>query len=97
MRVILASVGKDGDIFPYVGLGAALRSRGHEVTLTASAHYESLASAHDLVFRALVSAEENHELFGNPDFWNPLNRHHGKSDCGGRPAIDLSDLFRPNR
>src|SRR5437016_10666452 len=28
MHVILVSVGTDGDIFPYVGLGTALRARG---------------------------------------------------------------------
>jgi len=72
MRVILVSVGTDGDIFPYVGLGAELRTRGHQVTLAASAHYESLASSHGFSFQSLVSAEENWELFGNPDFWNPL-------------------------
>lgn len=72
MRVILVSVGTDGDVFPYVGLGAKLRSRGHQVTLVASGHYESLASAHGFSFEALVSAEENHELFGDPDFWHPL-------------------------
>jgi UDP:flavonoid glycosyltransferase YjiC (YdhE family) len=72
MHVILVSVGTDGDIFPYVGLGAKLRARGHHVTLTASAHYESLASAHGFDFRALISAEENDELFTHPDFWSPF-------------------------
>jgi len=72
MRVILASVGTDGDVFPYVGLGAELRSRGHQVILAASAHYESLARVHGFSFHALVSAEENNELFGDPDFWNPV-------------------------
>src|ERR1041385_5544676 len=72
MRVILVSVGTDGEVFPYVGLGAELRSRGYEVMLVASAHYESLAARHGFAFQALVSAEENHELFGDPDFWNPV-------------------------
>ncbi len=72
MHVILVTVGTDGDVFPYVGLGAKLRSRGHQVTLTASADYESLTSAHGLAFQALVSAEENRELFEHPDFWKPL-------------------------
>src|SRR5688572_14686071 len=72
MHVILVTVGTDGDVFPYVGLGAKLRSRGHEVTLTASAHYEPLATAHGFAFRALVSTEENRELFEHPDFWKPL-------------------------
>jgi UDP:flavonoid glycosyltransferase YjiC (YdhE family) len=72
MHVILVSVGTDGDIFPYVGLGAKLRARGHRVTLTASAQYESLASAYGIDFHPLVSAEENDELFSHPDFWSPL-------------------------
>jgi UDP:flavonoid glycosyltransferase YjiC (YdhE family) len=72
MRVILASVGTDGDVFPYVGLGAVLRSRGHQIALAASANYESLAVLHGFDFRPLVSEEERQELLGNPDFWNPL-------------------------
>jgi rhamnosyltransferase subunit B len=72
MQVILVSVGTDGDVFPYVGLGAALRSRGHQVTLVASANYESLAKTYGFAFQTLFSAEENHELFGDPDFWHPL-------------------------
>src|SRR5947209_16660943 len=72
MRVILISIGTDGDIFPYVGLGAALLSRGHSITLAASEEYEPLAQAHGFEFRALVSTAENHELFDHPDFWNPF-------------------------
>jgi rhamnosyltransferase subunit B len=71
MHAILVTLGTDGDVFPYVGLGAALRSRGHRVTLVASAHYEALAVAHDLGFQPLVSAEENDALFRHPDFWHP--------------------------
>jgi UDP:flavonoid glycosyltransferase YjiC (YdhE family) len=72
MNVILVSIGTDGDIFPYVGLGARLRARGHSVTLAASAHYESLARENGFDFHALLSAEENHELFDHPDFWHPM-------------------------
>src|SRR2546428_13863448 len=72
MHVVLISVGTDGDIFPYVGFGAALRARGHSVTLAASEHYGTLAEKHRFAFHALVSAEENQELFEHPDFWKPL-------------------------
>lgn len=71
MHVVLVSVGTDGDIFPYVGLGVALRARGHRVTLAVSEHYASLARAHGFEFQALVSAQENNEVFGHPDLWNP--------------------------
>jgi UDP:flavonoid glycosyltransferase YjiC (YdhE family) len=29
MHVILATVGTDGDVFPFVGLSRVLRARGH--------------------------------------------------------------------
>lgn len=72
MHVVLISVGTDGDIFPYVGLGAALRARGHSVALAASEHYGALAGKQGFAFHALVSVEENRELFEHPDFWKPL-------------------------
>jgi UDP:flavonoid glycosyltransferase YjiC (YdhE family) len=72
MNVILVSIGTDGDIFPYVGLGAKLKDRGHNVTLAASAHYKPLAAAHGFDFDALVSVEENDALLHHPDFWHPL-------------------------
>jgi UDP:flavonoid glycosyltransferase YjiC (YdhE family) len=71
MHAVLITVGTDGDIFPYVGLGAELRSRGHRVTLAASGQYADLAQAQGLEFCAIVSAAENDELFTHPDFWKP--------------------------
>jgi rhamnosyltransferase subunit B len=72
MNVVLASIGSDGDILPYVGLGLKLRERGHRVTLAASQQYEILAKKHGLDFRALHSEKDNHELFSHPDFWHPI-------------------------
>jgi rhamnosyltransferase subunit B len=71
-HVILASLGTDGDIFPYVGLGRVLRGRGHRITLVASEDYRPLAQRNDFEFRPLVSVAENHELLDDPDFWHPL-------------------------
>ncbi len=72
MHAILTTVGTDGDIFPYVGLGTVLRARGHTVTLVASDHYEPLARRHGFDFRTLISKTENDELFHHPDFWHPF-------------------------
>lgn len=72
LNVILASIGTDGDVFPYLGLGAALRSRGHRVTLVASEDYRKKATEAGISFAALASESENAELLGNPDFWHPL-------------------------
>jgi UDP:flavonoid glycosyltransferase YjiC (YdhE family) len=71
LHFILSSLGTDGDILPYVGLGAKLLGRGHRVTLVAAEPFHELAAAHGLEFRALITAEENHQLLANPDFWHP--------------------------
>ena len=72
LHVILTSIGTDGDVFPYVGVGAALARRGHRVTLAVAEDYRALAEANGLAFRPLVTREENEQCFGDPDFWHPL-------------------------
>ena len=72
MHAILASMGTDGDVLPYVGLGAALRAGGHRVTLLASEHYSPLAARERLDFDPLFTRDEHEELLSNPDFWHPL-------------------------
>ena len=72
MHAILVSVGTDGDVFPFVGLGTRLRARGHRVTLVANEQYEASAVQEGFAFRALVSNQETNELIGNPDIWHPI-------------------------
>jgi rhamnosyltransferase subunit B len=72
MHAILVSVGTDGDVFPFVGLGTRLRARGHRVTLVANEHYQAAAVQQGFAFRALVSNQETNELIGNPDIWHPV-------------------------
>jgi rhamnosyltransferase subunit B len=72
MHAVIASVGTDGDVFPFIGLGDRLRARGHRVTLVSNAHYQPLAAAHGLGFRAMVSDEDTHAFISNPDLWHPL-------------------------
>ena len=72
MHAVLATLGTAGDVFPYVGLGARLRSRGHRVTLVANEEFGPLAADHGLGFRALVSTAEVNVLLHNPDFWHPV-------------------------
>ncbi len=71
-HIILCSIGTDGDVFPYVGLGAALRRRGHRVTLVVAESYRALAELNGLDFYPLATRAENDELIGHPDFWHPL-------------------------
>jgi rhamnosyltransferase subunit B len=87
MHAILASIGTDGDIYPYLGLGAVLRARGHRVTLAASEDYGDRAAAHGFGFAPLISAAENHALLSNPDFWHPLKGGKVGADWGA-PLVE---------
>lgn len=72
MHVILATLGTDGDVVPYVGLGAALRARGHRVTLAAPEPYRARADALGIEFYPLVTAAEIGRALADPDMWHPL-------------------------
>jgi rhamnosyltransferase subunit B len=72
MHAILVTMGTDGDVFPFVGLGARLRVRGHRVTLVAPASYQASAEQHGFAFHPLISQAESDEFLANPDLWHPL-------------------------
>lgn len=72
MNVLLATIGTDGDVFPFIGLGRELTRRGHFVTLAASAEYRKRAEENGFDFLELNSVAESEAVLGNPDFWNPL-------------------------
>src|SRR5213079_2172295 len=86
MHAILATVGTDGDVFPHVGLGAALRARGHRVTLAAPEPYRARAVELGLGFCPLVTAAEAGRMLADPDLWHPL-RSGPMMARWGRPMI----------
>ncbi len=72
MHAILATMGTDGDVFPFVGLGVQLRARGHQVTLAAPEPHRDLAADLGLGFLPLVTDEEAGWILNDPDLWHPL-------------------------
>ncbi|HBI45795.1 MAG TPA: hypothetical protein DDY78_23520 [Planctomycetales bacterium] len=84
MHAILASIGTDGDVFPYIGLGAKLRARGHRVTLASHEHYRTLAAENGFGFLALVSDDETRACLSNPDVWHPLKNAAFLAQWGAR-------------
>jgi UDP:flavonoid glycosyltransferase YjiC (YdhE family) len=67
---LLITIGSHGDVHPYVGLGMALRARGHEVTLATNGHFEPLARSAGLSFVELGSDEDYRQIIKNPDLWH---------------------------
>src|SRR4030095_12812610 len=66
--LLINPLGSAGDIFPFVGLGRALRARGHSVTLMSSGFFRSRATQAGLQFVQLGPAEKlmADVVFGNP-------------------------------
>jgi rhamnosyltransferase subunit B len=68
---ILTPVGSSGDVHPYVGIGRALRARGHEVTLITSEPFRDVSERAGLTFVPTHSSAEFDELSKHPDLWHP--------------------------
>ena len=58
MHVVLATMGTDGDVFPHIGLGAALVARGHRVTLASPETYRAHAETNGMEFCSIVTEGE---------------------------------------
>ena len=52
-RIVLTSFGSFGDVNPYIGLGHALKGRGHEVVLAMPPIYRQIVEAEGLGFRGV--------------------------------------------
>lgn len=72
MRVILCTLGSAGDVHPLLGVGRALRARGHAVTLATNPVFADQAGRHDLDFAPLGTADEYARAMADPDLWHPM-------------------------
>ena len=63
-RIVLTSFGSYGDVNPYIGLGLALKARGHAPVLAMPAVYREMVEAEGLEFRGVRPdlPIDNHDL-----------------------------------
>jgi rhamnosyltransferase subunit B len=66
MKILLVGMGSTGDVHPLVGLGLALRRRGHEVTLIAAGFFEGLARQVGLGFAPFATKEAYLAMIADP-------------------------------
>jgi rhamnosyltransferase subunit B len=71
MHAILVPFGSSGDVYPFLGLGAELRRRGHRVTMISTGNFAELAQRAGFEFLPFMSAEQCFEIIRNPDLWHP--------------------------
>ncbi len=76
MRILILTFGSRGDVQPYVALGAALRARGHEVTLGTGRGFEAMIEAAGLTAAPL--SVDIRDLLESPEIKQALHSLGGK-------------------
>ena len=69
LHILLVPLGSAGDVHPFVAVGAALRQRGHLVTVITSPVFERLVRHIGLEFVPVGTAEEFDALLQDPHLW----------------------------
>jgi rhamnosyltransferase subunit B len=92
LRILLATIGSSGDVNPVVGLGRALRSRGHAVTIATNAFFEAEVRACGLEFTELGTKAEAEAIMNDPRLWHP--RRGFASIMEGAVVPNIERLYR---
>ncbi|MGK5026984.1 glycosyltransferase [Janthinobacterium sp. RB2R34] len=71
-RILILAVGSAGDVYPFIVIGQALRARGMEVTLMATANFRERVERAGLHFVSGLSQEELDASVMDPDLWHPV-------------------------
>lgn len=70
MKFVMTPVGSSGDVHPFIGLGRALRARGHDVVIVTAGTFEQVVQGAGLEFRETISAQIFDVMSKHPDLWH---------------------------
>ena len=73
MRILIPTIGSHGDIHPYVGVGQALRRRGHDVALLAQPYFKRVAEDAGLEFIPVGEYLDLREIAQRPELMGTFN------------------------
>lgn len=71
LHIFMVTIGTAGDVYPMIGLGRALRSRGHRVSFAVNERFEAEVRAAGLDFRPLGNDAQWRAVFENPRWYHP--------------------------
>ena len=58
MRFVMTPVGSSGDVHPFVGIGRALKVRGHDVIVSTAGPFRDVVERAGLTYDETASVEE---------------------------------------
>ena len=76
MKILILTLGSRGDVQPYVALGTALKSRGHDVTVSTGRGFEDMIEAAGL--SAAPLSDDVRELIDRPEIQQAMRSFSGK-------------------
>jgi UDP:flavonoid glycosyltransferase YjiC (YdhE family) len=71
MRFLIASVGSNGDIHPYMGVGMALAERGHQIGFLAQPYFERMIREAGFSYFQMGEPFEMSDLAKHPEMMSP--------------------------
>ncbi|MEX2168498.1 MAG: glycosyltransferase [Pirellulales bacterium] len=71
MHFLITAIGSYGDVHPMVGLGEALRTRGHRATVFASPYFADVIAGAGLDLVPIGTVTDYLEMTKHPDLWHP--------------------------
>jgi UDP:flavonoid glycosyltransferase YjiC (YdhE family) len=71
LKVIVTPFGSAGDVHPFLGLGLALRQRGHEVVFVAESYFAALIESNGFRVRSYGEPGKFEEVINDPRLWHP--------------------------
>lgn len=70
-RIVIATLGSRGDLFPFIPIGLRLRERGHTVTFAAARAFAPLVAAEGFPFHPLPGPVSFEEYRRHPEVFDP--------------------------
>jgi rhamnosyltransferase subunit B len=71
MRILIATLGSYGDVYPFVALATVLKKRGHDVVLLTNEFFRPLADRQGLTLAPIGSRREYQNFADHPDLFHP--------------------------
>ena len=70
LRILLPAIGSAGDVHPVIGIGRALKARGHAITVVTNQLFSRQIRESGLEFEMLGTAAQAERLMNDPRLWN---------------------------
>ncbi len=70
LRILLPAIGSAGDVHPVIGIGRALKARGHAITVVTNQLFSRQIRESGLEFEMLGTASQAERLMNDPRLWN---------------------------